>query len=88
VFLIKSNGRVEVKEKSTLLMKRWERGDSIGCVVDVSSRMVLFTCNGRPIGESIGFPESKRGFLEDKDDYCVGISGGGGYARVLVNMGE
>jgi hypothetical protein len=69
-------------------MKRWEKGDSIGCVVDISSRMILYTMNGQPIGESISFPDSICEFLEDKDDYHVALSGTGGYSRLLVNMGE
>jgi hypothetical protein len=83
-----SNGRVESRGESKLLMKRWEKGDSIGCVVDVASRMILYTLNGQPVGESISFPESKLGLLEDKDDFHVALSGSGGYSRLLVNMGE
>ncbi|KAJ3223344.1 hypothetical protein HK099_001266 [Clydaea vesicula] len=50
-----SNGRkYDTKNEisnSELLMKCWEAGDTIGCVFDPTSEMILFTMNGNPVGE-------------------------------------
>lgn len=73
-----SDGRVRSGEIDVLLMKGWSVGDSVGCVVDARSGGVLYTLNGKPMGDAFNVQAGK--------EWRVGVGGRGGYARVLVNV--